>query len=93
MLLLSYPPLCRFNATTAAKARFTRLVNVFVMGAVGMAASILFRAKSSGTASEHLGDVFNDDLSESFPMFIEEVQPSIVGIEELFDELIRIHYL
>lgn len=93
MLLLSYPPLCRFNATTAAKARFTRLVNVFVMGAVGMAASILFRAKSSGTASEHLGDIFNDDGSEGFPMFIKIVQPIIVGIEELFDGLIRIHGL
>ncbi len=49
-LLLSYPPLCRFNVTTAAKARFTRLVNVLVMGAVSMAASLLFRAS---------GDVFN----------------------------------
>ena len=93
ILLLSYPPLCRFNATTAAKARFARLVNVFVMGAVSMTASILFRAKSCGTASEHFSDVFNDDLSESFPMFIEEVQPIIVGIEELFDGLIRKHGL
>ncbi len=93
MLLLSYPPLCRFNATTAAKARFTRLVNVFVMGAVSMAASILFRAKSGGTASEHLGDVFNNDGSEGFPMLIEIVQPSIVGIEALFDGLIRKHGL
>ncbi|OED59981.1 hypothetical protein A165_02405 [Vibrio tasmaniensis ZS-17] len=93
MLLLSYPPLCRFNATTAAKARFTRLVNVFVMGAVSMTASILFRAKSSGTASEHLGDIFNDDGSDGFPILIEIVQPSIVGIEELFDGLIRIHAL
>ena len=73
MLLLSYPPLCGFNATTDAKARFTRLVNVFVVGAVSMATSILFRAKSGGTASEHLGDVFNDDGSERFPMFIEVV--------------------
>ncbi len=93
MLLLSYPPLCGFYATTAAKARFTRLVNVFVMSAVVMAASILFRAKSGGTASEHLGDVFNDDGSECFPMFIEIVQPIIVGIEELFDRLIRKHDL
>ena len=93
MLLLSYPPLCGFYATTAAKTRFTRLVNVFVMGAVGMAASILFRAKSSGTASEHLGDVFNDDGSEGFSVLIEVVQPSIVGIEELFDGLIRMHDL
>ena len=93
MLLLSYPLLCGFYATTAAKARFTRLVNVFVMGAVGMAASILFRAKSSGTASEHLGDIFNDDGSEVFPMCIEIVQPIIVGIEELFDGLIRMHCL
>ncbi len=93
MLLLSYPPLCRFNTTTAAKARFARLVNVFVMGAVDMAASILFRAKSSGTASEHLGDVFDDDGSECFPMFIEIVQSIIVGIEELFDGLIWIHDL
>ena len=93
MLLLSYPPLCGFYATTTAKARFARLVNVFVMGAVSMTASILFRAKSSGTASEHLGDVFNDDGSEGFPMFIEVVQPSIVGIEELFDGLIRMHDL
>nr|AKN39374.1 hypothetical protein [Vibrio genomosp. F6] len=38
-----------------------------------MAASILFRAKSSGTASEHLGDIFNDDGSEGFPMFIKIV--------------------
>lgn len=91
MLLLSYPPLCGFYATTAAKARFTRLVNVFVMGAVSMTASILFRAKSSGTASEHLGDVFNDDGSEGFSVLIEVVQPSIVGIEELFDGLIRMH--
>jgi len=58
-----------------------------------MAASVLFRAKSGGTASEHLGDVFNDDGSEDFPMFIEILQPSIVGIEELFDGLIRMHYL
>ena len=93
MLLLSYPPLCGFYATTAAKARFARLVNVFVMGAVSMTASILFRAKSCGTASEHFSDVFNDDLSESFPMFIEEVQPIIVGIEELFDGLVRKHDL
>ena len=93
MLLLSYPPLCGFNATTVAKARFARLVNVFVVGAVGMAASILFRAKSSGTASEHLGDVFNDDGSEGFSVLIEVVQPSIVGIEELFDGLIRMHDL
>ena len=93
MLLLSYPPLCRFNTTTAAKARFARLVNVFVMGAVSMTASILFRAKSSGTASEHLGDVFNDDGSEGFSVLIEVVQPSIVGIEELFDGLIRMHDL
>ena len=93
MLLLSYPPLCGFYATTAAKARFTRLVNVFVMGAVSMTASILFRAKSSGTASEHLGDVFNDDGSEGFSVLIEVVQPSIVGIEELFDGLIRMHEL
>ena len=93
MLLLSYPPLCRFNTTTAAKARFARLVNVFVMGAVSMAASILFRAKSGGTASEYLSDVFNDNSAESFPMFIEVVQPNIVGIEELFDGLIRIHDL
>ncbi len=93
MLLLSYPPLCGFYATTAAKARFTCLVNVFVMGAISMTASILFRAKSSRTASEHFSDVFNDDLSESFPMFIEEVQPIIVGIEELFDGLIWMHDL
>ena len=93
MLLLSYPPLCGFYATTAAKARFTRLVNVFVMGAVSMTASILYRAKSSGTASEHLGDVFNDDGSEGFSVLIEVVQPSIVGIEELFDGLIRMHEL
>ena len=72
MLLLSYPSLCGFNATTAAKPRLTRLVNVFVMGAVSMTASILFRAKSSGTASEHFSDVFNDDGSEFFPMFIKE---------------------
>ena len=91
MLLLSYPPLCRFNTTTAAKARFTRLVNVFVVGAVGMAAPIRFGAKSSGAASEHFSNVFNDDLSESFPMFIEIVQPIIIGIEELFDGLIRMH--
>jgi hypothetical protein len=93
MLLLSYPPLCGFYATTTAKARFARLVNVFVMGAVSMTASILFRAKSSGTASEHLGDVFNDDGSEGFSVLIEVVQPSIVGIEELFDGLIRMHDL
>ena len=93
MLLLSYPPLCGLYATTAAKARFTRLVNVFVMGAVSLTASILFRAKSSGTASEHLGDVFNDDGSEGFSVLIEVVQPSIVGIEELFDGLIRMHDL
>lgn len=93
MLLLSYPPLCRFNATTAAKSRFTRLVNVFVMSAVSMVASILFRAKSSGTASEHFSDVFNDDLSESFPMFIEVIQPIIIGIKELFDGFIRMHDL
>jgi len=93
MLLLSYPPLCGFYATTTAKARFARLVNVFVMGAVSMTASILFRAKSSGTASEHLGDVFNDDGSESFSVLIEVVQPSIVGIEELFYGLIRMHGL
>ena len=93
MLLLSYPSLCGFNATTAAKPRLTRLVNVFVMGAVSMTASILFRAKSSGTASEHLGDVFNDDGSEGFSVLIEVVQPSIVGIEELFDGLIRMHDL
>ena len=93
ILLLSYPPLCGFYATTAAKARFTRLVNVFVMGAVSMTASILFRAKSSGTASEHLGDVFNDDGSEGFSVLVEVVQPSIVGIEELFDGLIRMHDL
>ncbi len=93
MLLLSYPPLCGFNATTAAKARFTRLVNVFVVGAVSMAASILFGAKSGGTASEHFSDVFYDDLSESALMFIEIVQPIIVGIEELFDGLIRKHGL
>ena len=89
MLLLSYPPLCGLYATTAAKARFTRLVNVFVVGAVSMTASILFRAKSSGTASEHLGDIFNDDSSEGFPMFIEVVQPIVVGIEELFDGLVH----
>lgn len=89
MLLLSYLPLRGFYATTAAKARFARLVNVFVMGAVSMTASIRFRAKSSGTASEHLGDVFNNDGSEGFSMLIEIVQPSIVGIEELFDGLIR----
>ncbi len=93
MLLLSYPPLCGFYTTTAAKARFTRLVNVFVMGAVSMTASILFRAKSSGTASEHLGDVFNDDGSEVFSVLIEVVQPSIVGIEELFDGLIWMYGL
>ena len=93
MLLLSYPPLCGFYATAAAKARFARLVNVFVMGAVSMTASILFRAKSSGTASEHLGDVFNDDSTDSFLMFIEVVQPIIVGIEELFYGLIRMHDL
>ena len=93
MLLLSYPPLCGFYTTTAEKARFTHLVNVFVVGAVGMTASILFRAKSSGTASEHLGDVFNDDGSEGFSVLIEVVQPSIVGIEELFDGLIRMHDL
>jgi len=93
MLLFSYPPLCGFYATTATKARFTRLVNVFVMGAVSMTASILFRAKSSGTASEHLGDVFNDDGSEGFSVLIEVVQPSIVGIKELFDGLIRMHDL
>ena len=93
MLLFSYPPLCRFNATTAAKARFAGLVNVFVMRAFVMTASILFRAKSGSTASEHLGDVFNDDVSESFSVLIEVVQPSIVGIEELFDGLIRVHDL
>ena len=93
MLLLSYPPLCGFNTATAAKARFARLVNVFVVGAVSMTASILFRAKSSGTASEHLGDIFNDDSSEGFPMFIEVVQPIVVGIEELFDGLVRVHDL
>ncbi len=93
MLLLSYPPLYGFYATTAAKARFIRLVNVFVMGAVGIAAPILFRAKSSSTASEHLGDVFNHDGSEGFSVVIEVVQPSIVGIEELFDGLIRMHDL
>ena len=93
MLLLSYPPLCRFYATTAAKARFARLVNVFVMSAVGMAASILFRAKSSGTASEHLGDVFNNNGPKGFSILIEIVQPIIVGIEELFDGLIRKHGL
>jgi hypothetical protein len=81
MLLLSYPPLCGFYATTAVKARFTGLVNVFVMDAVSMTSSILFRAKSSGTASEYLGDVFNDDGSEGFSVLVEEVQPSIVGIE------------
>ena len=63
------------------------------MGAVGMATSILFRAKSSGTASEYLCDVFNDDGSEGFSVLIEVVQPSIVGIEELFDGLIRMHDL
>lgn len=83
MLLLSYLPLRCFYATTAAKAKFEHLVNVFVMGAVSMTASILFRAKSSGTASEHLGDVFNDDGSEGFPMLTEIVQPIIVGIKEL----------
>lgn len=93
MLLLSYPRLCRFNATTAEKARFIRLVNVFVMSAVSITASILFRSKSGGTPSEHLGDVFNDDCSESFPMFIRVAQPIIVSIEELFDGLIRIHDL
>ena len=93
MLLLSYPPLGGFNATTVAKARFTRLVNVFVMSAVGMTASILFRVKSGGTASEHFSDVFNDDGSEVFPMCIEIVQPIIIGIEELFDGLIRMHDL
>ncbi len=93
MLLLSHPSLCGFNATTAAKARFARLVNVFVMGAVSMTASILLRAKSSGTASEHLGDVFNNDGSEGFSILIEIVQPIIVGIEELFDGLIRKHGL
>ncbi len=93
MLLLSYPPLCGFYATTAAKARFTRLVNVFVMGTVDLAVSIIFRSKSNGTASEHLSDVFNDDGSEGFSVLIEVVQPSIVGIEELFDGLIRMHDL
>jgi len=93
ILLLSFPPLRGFYATTAAKARFARLVNVFVMGAVSIAASILFRAKSGGSASEYLSDVFNDNSAESFPMFIEVVQPNIVGIEELFDGLIRIHDL
>ena len=73
--------------------RFTSRVNVFVMGAVGMAASILFRAKSSRTAREHLGDVFNNDGSEGFSILIEIVQPIIVGIEELFDGLIRKHGL
>ena len=90
MLLLSYPPLRRFNVTTAAKARFTRLVNIFVMGAVSMTGSILFRAKSSGTA---IGNVFNDDGSEGFSLLIEVVQLSIVGIEELFDGHIRMHEL
>ncbi len=89
MLLTSYPPLRRFYAATAANARFTRLVNVFVMRATCMAASILFRARRSGTTSEHFSDVFNDDLSEGFPMFIEIVQPIIVDMEELFDGLIR----
>jgi hypothetical protein len=93
MLLLSYPPLRGFYATTAAKAKFARLVSVFVMGAVGMATSILFRAKSSGIASEYLCDVFNDDGSEGFPILIEVVQPIIAGIEELFDGLIRMHGL
>lgn len=93
MLLLSYPPFCRFNATTAAKAKFTRLVNVFVVCAVCMGASILFRTKSSCAASEHFSDVFNNDLSESFPMFIEIVQPIIIGVEELFDGLVRVHEL
>ena len=93
MLLLLYPPLRGFYATTAAKASFARLVNVFAMGAVSMTASILFKAKSSSTASEHLGDAFNNYCSESFPMFIEIVQPIIVGIEELFDRLIRKHGL
>ena len=64
-----------------------------MMGAVSITASILFRAKSDGTASEHLGDAFNGDSSERFPMFIEIGQPSIVGIEELFDEFIREHDL
>lgn len=93
MLLLSYPLLRCFYATIGAKARFGRLVNIFAMGAVSMTASILFRAKISGTASKHLDDVLNDDLSEGFPMFIEIVQPSIVGIKEWFDGFIREHDL
>ena len=93
MLLLSYPSLCRFSITTTAKARFARLVNVFLVGVVSMTASIFFRAKSCGTASKHLCDVFNDDFSEGFPILVEIVQPSIVGIEELFDGLVRKHGL
>lgn len=70
MLLLSYPPLCGFYATTAEKARFARLVNVFVMAAVSITASIFFRAKSSGTAREHFGDLFNDDGTEGFSVLL-----------------------
>ena len=46
----------------------------YLVGAVSMTASIFFRAKSSGTASKHLCDVFNDDGSEGFPILIEIVQ-------------------
>ncbi|CAK2366112.1 transposase (fragment) [Vibrio crassostreae] len=46
MLLTSYPTLYRLNTITAAKTGFTRLVNVFVMRAIFMA------AKDSGAASE-----------------------------------------
>ncbi|CDT52841.1 transposase (fragment) [Vibrio crassostreae] len=74
MLLTSYPPLRRFYAATAANARFTRLVNVFVMRATCMAASILFRAKIGGVENGNFSDVFNGDLAEIFPMFIEVVQ-------------------
>lgn len=69
MLLLSYPLICRFNATTAAKARFTRLVNVFVMDAVSMTASILLRAKAAVLQASILVTI-NDDGSEGFPIFI-----------------------
>ncbi|CAH1547217.1 protein of unknown function (plasmid) [Vibrio harveyi] len=92
MLLLSYPLFCRFNATTAAKARFTHLVNVFVMNAVGMTAFILFRTKAAVLQASILVTI-NDDGSEGFPIFIEIAQPSIVGIEELFNGLIRKHDL
>ncbi|WP_299142390.1 hypothetical protein [uncultured Vibrio sp.] len=38
-------------AITVAKAILTRLVNVFVMGAVNMTALVFLRAKSGGTAA------------------------------------------